>query len=105
MLTRDRRTKIDWAECLREALDSCYSEARKVVLVMDNSCAHSLSSLYEAFDPAEARRLAERLEVHYTPEHGSWLNMAEIEQSVMARQALSRRIPDRLAIKQRTTAW
>ncbi|MCS4039516.1 transposase [Salinibacter ruber] len=66
---------------------------------------HGLSSLYEAFEPAEARRLAERLEIHYTPEHGSWLNIAEIEQSVMARQALSRRIPDRETIEQRTTAW
>ena len=86
-------------------LDTCYSSAQKVVLVMDNLNTHGLSSLYEAFRPTEARRLAERLEIHYTPEHGSWLNMAEIEQSVLARQALSRRIPDREAIKQRTTAW
>ena len=105
VLTRNRRTKIDWAECVREVLDTCYSEVEKVVLVMDNLNTHGLSSLYEAFDPAEARRLAERLEIHYTPEHGSWLNMAEIEQSVMARQALSRRIPDRGAMKQRTSAW
>jgi len=66
---------------------------------------HCLSSLYEAFAPGEARRLAERLEIHYTPEHGSWLNMAEIEQSVMARQALGRRVPDREAMTQVTTAW
>ena len=77
---------------------------------MDNLNTHGLSSLYEAFGPAEARRsearrLARRLEIHYTPEHGSWLNMAEIEQSVMARQALSRRIPDREAMQCRTTAW
>ena len=76
-------------------LDTCYSDAEKVVLVMDNLNTHGLPSLYEAFVPAEARGLAERLEIHYTPEHGSWLNMAEIEQSVMARQALSHRIPDR----------
>jgi hypothetical protein len=77
---------------------------------MDNLNTHGLSSLQEAFEPAEARRLGDpvgsgRLEIHYTPEHGSWLNMAEIEQSVMARQALSRRIPDRAAIEHRTTAW
>jgi hypothetical protein len=102
---RDRRTMVDWAKCVREVLDTCYSAAQKVVLVMDNLNTHGLSSLYEAFQSAEARRLAERLEIHYTPEHGSWLNMAEIEQSVMARQALSRRIPDRETMKQRTTAW
>jgi len=105
VLTRDRRTKVDWAECVREVLDTCYSSAQKVVLVMDNLNTHGLSSLYEAFRPIEARRLAERLEIHYTPEHGSWPFVAEIEQSVLARQALSRRIPDREAIKQRTTAW
>jgi hypothetical protein len=105
VLTRGRRTMIDWAECVREVIDTHYSEAEKVVLVMDNLNTHGLSSLYEAFEPAEARRLAERLEIHYTPEHGSWLNMAEIEQSVMARQALSRRIPDRGTIERRTTAW
>lgn len=105
VLTRERRTKVDWAECVREVLDTCYPEVDKVVLIMDNLNTHGLSSLQEAFEPAEARRLAERLEIHYTPEHGSGLNMAEIEQSVMARQALSRRIPDRAAIERRTTAW
>ena len=105
VLTRDRRTKIDWARCVRTVLDEHYPQAQTVVLVMDNLNTHGLSSLYEAFEPAEARRLADRLEIHYTPEHGSWLNMAEIEQSVMARQALSRRIPNREAIKQRTNAW
>ena len=105
VLTRERRTMVDWAECVREVLDTCYSGAEKVVLVMDNLNTHGLSSLYEAFAPAEARRLAERLEIHYTPEHGSWLNVAEIEQSVLARQALSRRIPDRETMQRRTTAW
>ena len=103
VLVRKRRTKIDWAKCVREVLDTHYPEVETVVLVMDNLNTHGLSSLYEAFAPAEARRLAQRLEIHYTPEHGSWLNMAEIEQSVMARQALSRRIPSREAIEQRTT--
>jgi hypothetical protein len=105
VLTRGRRTMIDWAECVREVIDTHYSEAEKVVLVMDNLNTHGLSSLQEAFEPAEARRLAERLEIHYTPEHGSWPVLAEIEQSVMARQALSRRIPDRGTIERRTTAW
>jgi len=110
VLTRERRTKIDWAKCVREVLDKHYPDVETVVLVMDNLNTHGLSSLYEAFTPAEARRLgdplgSERLEIHYTPEHGSWLNMAEIEQSVMARQALSRRIPDREAMERRTRAW
>lgn len=105
VMTRERRTKVDWAECVRALLEEHYREAKKVVLVMDNLNTHCLSSLYEAFAPAEARRLAERLEIHYTPEHGSWLNMAEIEQSVMARQALSRRVPDCAAMETVTTAW
>jgi len=105
VMVRERRTKTDWAECVRTVLDEHYPEAEKVILVMDNLNTHDLSSLYEAFAPEEARRLAERLEIHYTPEHGSWLNMAEIEQSVMARQALGRRVPDREAMAQVTTAW
>lgn len=105
VLTRERRTKVDWAECVREVLDTCYSDVETVVLVMDNLNTHGLSSLYEAFAPAEARRLAERLEIHYTPEHGSWLNVAEIEQSVLARQALSRRISDREAMERKMIAW
>lgn len=105
VMTRDRRTKTDWAECVRRLLDGHLPEAEQVILVMDNLNTHCVSSLYEAFAPQEARRLAERLEIHYTPEHGSWLNMAEIEQSVLARQALSRRVPDREAMETVTTAW
>ena len=105
VMTRRRRTKVDWAECVREMLEGHYPEAEKVVLVMDNLNTHRVASLYEAFAPQKARRLAERLELHYTPEHGSWLNMAEIEQSVLARQALSRRIPDEESMRERTTAW
>lgn len=105
VLTRDRRTKVDWAMCVREVLTTHYPDVSTVVLVMDNLNTHGLSSLYEAFAPAEARRLARRLEIHYTPEHGSWLNIVEIEQSVMARQALKRRIPDRAAMQRRVTAW
>lgn len=105
VMTRERRTKTDWAECVRELIDEHYPEAEKVVLVMDNLNTHTVSSLYEAFEPAEARRLAERLETHYTPEHGSWLNMVEPEQSVMAQQCLGRRVPDCETMKQTTTAW
>ena len=90
---------------MRRLLDEHYPNAETVVLVMDNLNTHDLSSLYETFEPAEARRLAERLEIHYTPEHGSWLNMAEIEQSVLARQALSRRVPDAEAMEQTATGW
>ena len=105
MIVRERRTKVDWAACVCRLLDEHYADSETVVLVMDNLNTHCLSSLYEAFAPQEARRLAERLEIHYTPEHGSWLNMAEIEQSVLARQALGRRVPDRAAMAQVTTAW
>lgn len=105
VMIRERRTKRDWAECVRALLDRHYREAETIVMVMDNLNTHCLSSFYEVFPPAQARRLAGRLEIHYTPEHGSWLNMAEIEQSVMARQALARRVPDRKTMEQVTKAW
>lgn len=105
VMTRRRRTKIDWARCIRRLLVEHYPMAERVVLVMDNLNTHNLSSLYEAFEPAEARGLAARLEIHYTPEHGSWLNVAEIEQSVLARQALGRRIPDLASMRSITTDW
>lgn len=105
VMIRERRTKIDWAICMRRLLDKHYLDAETVVLVMDNLNTHNLSSFYEAFAPSEARQLAERLEVHYTPEHGSWLNMAEIENSAMARQCLSRRIPTTEVMSTETTAW
>ncbi|MGH3086632.1 MAG: IS630 family transposase, partial [Rubrobacteraceae bacterium] len=91
----ERRTKLDFADQLKELVDVHYPRAEKIVLVMDNLNTHNPSSLYEAFEPAEARRLTERLEIHYTPRHGSWLNMAEIELSVAARQCLDGRIPDK----------
>jgi hypothetical protein len=105
VMTRRRRTKIDWARCIRRLLVEHYPMAERIVLVMDNLNTHNLSSLYEAFEPAEARSLAARLEIHYTPEHGSWLNVAEIEQSVLARQALGRRIPDLAFMRSITTDW
>jgi transposase len=101
----DRRTAVDFARFLRRLLDEVYPEAERVVLVTDNLNTHGPGSLYEAFAPAEARRLYERLEWHYTPKHGSWLNMAEIELSVLARQCLDRRIPDRDALAREVAAW
>ena len=89
----DRRTKVDWAHFVRNLVDVHYPHAERVVLVMDNLNTHGPASFYEAFAPAEARRILEGLEIHYTPKHGSWLNMAEIELGVLARQCLDRRIP------------
>ena len=100
----DRRTALDFAEVIRELVDS-YPGAEKIVLVMDNLNTHKLASLYEAFAPDEARRLIERLEVHYTPKHGSWLNMAETELSVMTKQCLRRRIPDKPMLIGEVAAW
>lgn len=88
----ERRTRIDWANQIRELLEVHYPDAPKIRLVMDNLNTHSISSLYEAFEPETARRLAKRMEIHYTPKHGSWLNIAEIELSVMTRQCLDWRI-------------
>ena len=101
----ERRTKIDWAQQIKEMLDVRYPEAIKVRLVMDNLNTHTPASLYEAFSPEEARRLAERLEIHYTPKHGSWLNMAEIELSVLQGQCLNRRIADIETIRSEVDAW
>jgi hypothetical protein len=101
----DRRTAVDFAEVLRELSDVCYPDAKKIVLVMDNLNTHKLASLYEAFAPEEARRLAERFEIHYTPKHGSWLDMAETELSVLARQCLKRRIDNMEELKREIAAW
>jgi transposase len=100
----DRRTALDFAEVIRELVDG-YPRAEKVVLVMDNLNTHKMASLYEAFAPDEARRLIERLEVHYTPKHGSWLDMAETELSVMTKQCLRRRIPDQPTLVSEVAAW
>ena len=101
----DRRTKIDWAQFVKFLLTTVYPEVAIVVLVMDNLNTHSVGSLYEAFDPATARALAERLEIHHTPKHGSWLNMAETELSVLSRQCLDRRIDCQEAMTREVTAW
>jgi len=86
---RHHRTRIDFAQVIKELCDDLYPEAEKIVLVMDNLNTHDTASLYEAFEPAEARRLAEKLEIHYTPKHGSWLDMAEIELSILSRQCMN----------------
>ena len=101
----ERRTRKDYAECLRKVADEMYPEAEVIVLVQDNLNTHSPASLYEAFAPAEAKRLADRFEFHYTPKHGSWLNMAEIEFSILGRQCLARRIDNREALRTETQAW
>ena len=102
---RARKTMVDWAYEIKELLDADYPDAEKVVLVMDNLNTHKPASLYEAFEPAEARRLLERLEFHYTPKHGSWLNIAEIELSVFTRQCLARRIPNIDTLRSEAAAW
>jgi hypothetical protein len=101
----ERRTAIDFAHGIQELVDEQYPQAKKLVRVMDNLNTHKPASLYEAFAPAEARRLMERLEVHDTPKHGSWLHMAETELSVLATQCLDRRIPDRTTLHQEVAAW
>ena len=105
MKITDKRTKVDWAHYIKELVDGRYSEAEKIVLVMDNLNTHTGSSLYEAFEPAEARRILDKLEIHYTPKHGSWLNIAEIELSHLSRQCLNRRIPERVMIEKEVAAW
>jgi len=101
----DRRIRIDFAQCIKELADVHYPAAERIVLVLDQRNTHSLASLYQAFPPAEAKRLADRLEIHYTPNHGSWLNMAEIELSILARQCLNRRLADRAMMEREAAAW
>ncbi len=103
-LTEQRRRK-DWAECIRDLVNVYYPEAEKVILVEDNLNTHTVGSLYETFEPEEARRLAEKIEFHYTPKHGSWLNMAEIEIGVLSRQCLSQYIPTEEKMRREVTAW
>jgi hypothetical protein len=100
-----RRTRLDWAGQVKEMLTVDYPEAEKVVLVMDNLNTHNIASLYEAFEPAEAFELAQRLEIHHTPKHGSWLNIAEIELSALTRQCLDRRISDLDVLNTELAAW
>lgn len=101
----DRRTKIDWAECMRFLVEEIYPEALKITVVMDNLNTHSPASLYACFDPAIAKKISDRLDIQYTPKHGSWLNMAEIEFSALSRQCLNRRIPTQEKLIQEIAVW
>ena len=106
VMVSERRTRLDFAHCIKELVDVHYPEAKKIVLVLDNLNTHTPASLYEAFDPDEAKRLAERLEIHYTPKHGSWLNMAEIELSVLSEQCLgNRRLPEQATLTREVESW
>ena len=100
-----RHTRKDWAEVVRQLVDQDFPHKERIVLVMDNLNTHHLSSLYEAFEPEEALRIAQRLEIHHTPKHGSWLNMAEIELGVLSGQCLDRRIPNQETLERETDAW
>ncbi len=100
-----RRTKADYAECMRALVDELLPDAVCIRVVQDNLNTHTPAALYEVFPPAEAKRILDRLEFHYTPKHGSWLNMAEIELSVLNRQCLDRRIPDETTLEQEVAAW
>lgn len=101
----ERRTAVDWAHAMRDLVDVQFPAAERIVLVLDNLNTHDPASLYKAFPPAEAKRIWDKLELHYTPRHGSWLNMAELELSVLARQCLARRIPDQATLTAEVTAW
>ncbi len=100
-----RRTRLDFAHCVKDLVDVQYPDTERIVLVMDQLNTHSPASLYAAFPAPEAKRLADRLEIHHTPKHGSWLNMAELELSVLARQCLHQRCGDRAAMEHAVTAW
>jgi uncharacterized small protein (DUF1192 family) len=101
----DRRTMIDFAHCLKELVDLHFPGAQVIRIVLDNLSTHKLAALYEAFEPAEARRILERLEFHFTPKHGSWLNMAEIELNVLGSQCLDRRIAEKELLTSEVAAW
>ncbi len=102
---REHRTAVDWAEEIKYLVDVMYPDAKKIILVMDNLNTHKPASLYKRFAPAEARRILNRLEIHYTPKHGSWLDIAEIELNVMTRQCLSRRIGSIEKLRTELSAW
>ena len=101
----EHRTKVDWAQQIKELVDVRYPQAERIALVCDNLNTHTPASLYEAYEPGEAKRLADKLEIHYTPKHGSWLNIAEIELSVLSRQCLDSRVPDFETLQAEVQAW
>jgi hypothetical protein len=100
-----RRTKLDFAQQMKALVDEHFADAQVIRVVLDNLNTHTPASLYEAFPPAEARRITSKIEFHYTPKHGSWLNMAEIELSVLSRQCLDRRLPDQQDVARECAAW
>jgi len=102
---REHRTAVDWADEICYLLEECYPDKEKIILIMDNLNTHAVSSLYKRYTPEKARALAKRLEIHYTPKHGSWLNIAEIELNAMTRQCLSRRINTLETLQQELNAW
>jgi hypothetical protein len=101
----EHRTKVDWAHQIKHLVEVRHPDAERIALVMDNLNTHTPAALYEAFSPAEAKRLADKLEIHYTPKHGSWLNIAEIELSILSRQCLDRRVPDFAMLASEVAAW
>jgi len=105
VMVTERRTRKDWAQQIQQMLDDRYPDAIKVCLVMDNLNTQSIASLYESFEPQEARHLAKRLDIHYTPKHGSWLNMADIELSALKGQCFNRRIADMVTMQTEVDAW
>ena len=105
ILVSEQRTCLDWVRCVKHLADVRYPEAERILLVMDQLNTHSPASLYAAFPPAEAKRLADRIEIRHTPKHGSWLNIAEVELAILERQCLRRRIPDRDALAAEVAAW
>lgn len=105
VMARSQRRAVDWAEEIKYLLDECYKDYEKVILVMDNLNVHAEASLYKRYSPQEARRLAKKLEIHYTPVHGSWLNIAEIELNAMTRQCLARRVGTLEELNQELEAW
>lgn len=102
---QEHRTAVDWAEEIKYLVDVMYPDAKKIILVMDNLNTHKPSSLYKRYSPEEARRIIKKLEIHYTPKHGSWLDVAEIELNVMTRQCLNRRISDIEQLRRELSAW
>ena len=102
---RDTKTSLDWAQEVRQLVEEDFPNARKVILVCDNLSTHKVGALYEAFPPEVAGRIRDRLEIHFTPKHGSWLNIAEIELSVLTKQCLNRRMPDTQTLRREVTAW
>jgi hypothetical protein len=105
VMVSDRRTRIDWAHCIKDLVDVHYPDAEQIVLVQDNLNTHTPASLYATFPPAEAKRLTDKLELHYIPRHGSWLNMAEIELAMLAGQCLDRRLGDRATLQREVATW